>query len=475
MKRTISLVMVLGIAAIAACGDDRHNSSDAGAGIDAPTSSTSDAAIDAAIGTADATTVTDAAATPDAAAAGPVTVRVLSQQSGAPISGQLVAFLNADNSVVLETTTAVDGTATATMVAGGSVTVEVIPSNGAALKPVLSTLFDVSPGDELVVVGPQAAATSISVTVNVTPVDNATQYFLVSSCGNGKTSSATSSFNLQLFGSCATADLFFAAYDASNTLIDTMFAAAQPLADGATLDLTSNSFDAPIAATISVDNIPTAATSEAATVAVLDGAFLVQQDQLGANTLTLDGTSASGMWPIADDVTGDMLINATWQDSVSGEAQTLRTRVAQTAALSVDFGAVAIPVVATAGVFDLASSTVSWTESGAGSADASSVQLSVSQAAALFDIVPAPTTRLFTWRLVAPHTGTTMTLPVLPTSLASFNPTAAETVSVTIVAIANAPHGYDKVLASAFSAAIGAGPLTTIGDVAVTSQHRGAP
>jgi hypothetical protein len=147
MRREVVILFVL-----AACG---------GSGGSSPDAARADGLIDS---------------SPDATPTGLVSVTVL--EAGQPVAGAAVVFSDPDGHVVSTSTTGPDGKAAETLAAGSSVTCD--PTFGTGTTHALLTIFDVQPGDQLVMGDPvmpsPAASPEGTVQVGVSAVTNAVSY-----------------------------------------------------------------------------------------------------------------------------------------------------------------------------------------------------------------------------------------------------------------------------------------------------------
>ena len=444
--------LMLGVLAVTACGGGGSSSPDATATFDAPSQVDAAAHADAApqadaAPTADAGPQSDAAPTADAASQAdatvgnaPVTVTVF-DDNNSPAMGLPVAFLNADGTVVLETTTDITGTASATMASGGSVTV------GASQVGLLSdssqgivyTWLGVAAGDVLTANQPVIPEVGQQINVNVSsPADaNGADYQIFGFCPdgnnfNGETSDGSAT-SIMVPANCTPADFYVAVYDTNGDEIDDSYSASVALADGA--NVTLGALVAVATDSVSITTLPgTLASNVNMDFALTDGTNVLDDEEpsAGATNGTVTASIDFGAFANLD------LMSEYYGHSGDGQFFDSWTRgPSVNAAVNLDFTALMMASITATPTFDLPSNTLSWTEAATGTADAFSTQLDVESS--------DQTTRTYTWEIVAPHQGTSLVLPTLPTSLSDFNILNTDTVTVGNSVLAKGTVGYDVI------------------------------
>ena len=337
------------------------------AAIDAPADASVDAALDGS-SSADAS-LADAASPADGRAPGLVTVTVFNEDGSLAV-GQLVAFLNADNSVVLETSTDDNGAASATMAGGGSVTAALNDINEGSLS--VFSWLGVEPGDQLIVNAPQPSQSFISVEVDFPDLDAANSFTVLSSCATNALSGSSPAF-FSLDANCSTSSFYVEAFDDSNNLIATIFAADQPVSDGAVVDLTQAPYQSAETVTLSVTNSTFSVVGAA--LELIDGSFLMGTLGAGAKQIPLSGGSGSLNASLGQVPGADAFIFA--EGLSPGGIVVEMSRAALAASVSLDFSTTAIPLPGSLGTYDTDSSTLSWPQTGNGSADMSIHEIAV--------------------------------------------------------------------------------------------------
>ena len=225
--------------------------------------------------------VVDATPPADAAPVGPVQVTVYDPQTGAPVSGRAVAFLNTDDSVAMETVTDENGVATAAMASGGSVTVAAAAVFANDGPSTVVTWLGVNIGDELVD-GVAAVASSLAVTLQVPALGAGTTYDLTVYCPGdvifGSDTAAHHAFTLP--ANCTTADVYVEAYDVNSALLGGFVVSGQNFADGSTVQL-AGPFKGLTNVSASIQNLP-----QEVSAASLSLSFDVDDNAVGAASQT---------------------------------------------------------------------------------------------------------------------------------------------------------------------------------------------
>ena len=111
--------------------------------------------------------------------------------------------------------------------------------------------------------------------------------------------------------------------------------------------------------------------------------------------------------------------------------------------------------------FDATTSTLSWTEVDGG----------VATAEFIYSEVGNGTSRDFDRLVIAPHIGTSVHVPVLPTSLAQFNPLSTDTVAPFSSNLVFTSHGYDAIRATLIGGLNGNSLLPNLGDTWIVSTN----
>ena len=116
-----------------------------------------------------------------------------------------------------------------------------------------------------------------------------------------------------------------------------------------------------------------------------------------------------------------------------------------TTSYALDLAANQLPGFTGAPVYSSATHAISWTER-AGTVEATVVSARIR---AFRDDIPSG--RAWTWRIVAPRSGTTVLLPKLPNDGFDYNPSGSDTASVDELTTELVPGGYSAIRANAFA------------------------
>jgi hypothetical protein len=231
---------------------------------------------------------------------------------------------------------------------------------------------------------------------------------------------------------CALTGLSAEAFDAFGVSMGTFYKPTQVLTGA--IDLSAETYKPNKTLALTASNIPAVVTSISAELDLFAGAFDLFWV---SNPLTLGTGSATGSYAIADQP-GAMVSWVNVNRQIAGE--TIVRAEATPAAWSMDVGANLIPWLPSFAVIDTDTHSLAWTEVGAGTATAISANLYASGPSVSYD-----------WNIVAPYTARKLVLPVLPTSLASFNIQPTYYSYVNNVGIVQLPAGaWDVVRPVAF-------------------------
>ena len=379
----------------------------------------------------------DAMPTTGDAAPGAVAVAVTLR--GAPAPGIAVYFQNADSSLVLGATTDDHGTASAVLAAGGYVTV-IEPDDGSGSGMTrLATFAAIRPGDLLHVdvtpTGPTDAAT-FTATVPTTAV--ASSYQLYTSCGQlfaGPTGAVTGT----LVGCGGTADILVIALDGAAAILGSLYAPGVPVDHPATL---TGSYSALVATSFAYTGVP--ASSDAVrtdqTIATARG-HLFESSTSGS--VTSGRLTSSLTMPAAAGAVAITMGDVQPASTDLGE-QRVFDWGSPSATYALDFATAMLPPFAAAPTYDATGRIVSWVE-GTGGTAANVVRARVH---AFRDAIPEG--KSWTWAIVAPRAGASVTFPSFPPIGYDYTPQAGDTIEVDDLMIASVPLGYDGVRAHGF-------------------------
>jgi len=370
--------------------------------------------------------------------------RPVSIDDPAAVAGSRALFYAADGSLLADVDFA-SHHAESIVPAGGSV-VTFTPQ--AALSAAITTYLGVKPGDHLGDVAP-AMTTSQQVSFTIPSLSGATSYEISSPCG---TFTGVTFTNVQL--TCgATTDFHVRALLGTSTAGSFLVKNVQ-IASSIAL---TGSYVAPHSAMFTVANIPAAYTNVSISYQLMPRPLWGVRPDVESNAPPTAGTSTmTGVLP-------DININQSmlqWQlvDATLGQQQVSVGGVTTFSATG-DASAWLVPW-ASAPAFDAATGTVSWTPTGAGSANAISI--------ALFTRTTDGTGTYFqNRRLYAPYAGTSARFPRLPAAYDHYNPIASSpNLGLDVIAIrsfdpeATRAHPFDA-----------AHQLPTTGTIAYAVNH----
>ena len=418
MKLNIRFLLIAALALVG-CGDDAP----ALGTVDSnPVNNVDAASVDA------STHQPDAVTTADAALVTGVVQVVVYDSNGALAVGVPVAFLNADDSVVLETTTGDDGTASATMQSGG--TVVALNNTFVTLdgQPDVYTFLDVQAGDVLTAGTPAQATFGASLTLSFPPASAGHIYSVSSSCGQEANLEQTSLTYLFTSG-CTSADFYILAEDCSGAPIGVLYVPGQAISDGATVALTGD-FTAMTDFDFTIANLPSAVTSNASTGLIDNGVLIEGPDGF------VDTTNGNTTSYLVAQFAG---LDAVWDTSVaqvSGSILEVQGRQATADHVTVDYATDALPEIDA--LPEVTSNLISWTEASVGTAESSAVDLAATDAPYNFTI-----------HITGPHNDSTLRIPTFPASIGTFD--ANLTLTASNVTIFQTPGGWNDERQNVFS------------------------
>jgi hypothetical protein len=161
----------------------------------------------------------DGSVGPDANPRGTVTVTIYdNQNTGAPVAGIPVVFVDPDGKLVGRPTTDADGKASAEVLPGATVTS--ITPNGTNQYD-LKTVLGVKPGDNITLNTPAQGTTAGTFTVNLTARAGAVHYYVYGPCGAQTSADTSLTATLTISNDCKTdqMDLVAIAYDANYAVL----------------------------------------------------------------------------------------------------------------------------------------------------------------------------------------------------------------------------------------------------------------
>lgn len=376
------------------------------------------------------------ASPPDAVDPSAVTLTII--KDGSPAIGVTVYFLNADDSVVATAVTDVMGRALAVMAAGGSVTAvnpftTPPPPAAVAVPDELRTFVGVKPGDRLVL---SHDTNGVAFTLLASPVTNAQNYQVATTCGGGTISPGGGSGgsgspdpggSIMLPHCDSAADIAIVALDAQNTPLSGLYHPDAALTS--TVDLSADAYDTLTDIAFMYMNLPDTSVSAQLWLTVGRG-------NLGPFPVNLNTSTSSVPHAPAASATS-LIVETTLPPSGGGigEHDVLDWKPAETS-YTLDVMGQLLPDLTGPPSFDVATRKVTWTEASQGAApDLTTTAISVTR------------DRQWHWEIVAPYKQGELRFPHLPADVYDWNPAASDDVTAEQVMNAKLPGGYDAVRA----------------------------
>lgn len=357
-----------------------------------------------------------------------VTVQVL--DTGGPLAGVPVYFLDGLGAQVAMAPTDALGQAHAVMPTGGSVTA-VMADTGFGDR--LATALGVLPGDTIYVRA-RGGGTDMLIDLTV-PADGTNGHYRVdTTCGSADVLTevgTTATFQVQLFGCGATTDFKVSADNGDGGPVSTFIATNVAISDAAAVTLTGT-YARDVDVTQSYSNLP-------ASVSFLTGerALVAARGGMWTTSFGLDvvGGAASGTLAVpVVGATGPTLVAITRVNRNLGPSESLVLAHPADGDYTLDAAGALLPSFTANAQFDIASHTLAWTEDATGAtADLTFASLQVNRSLLK---------QSWTWDVVAPHAATSILLPVLPGAAADYNPIATDDVFVNDHLTAAVPGGY---------------------------------
>ncbi|MDX2093448.1 MAG: hypothetical protein SFX73_36730 [Kofleriaceae bacterium] len=367
----------------------------------------------------------------------PSQVRVAVNDANAPQAGVRVIFQNADDSVVLDTTTDAAGFATAEMQAGNVTVIRTypvvipVPPEGQRAPDVI-TYVGVKGGDllELGNAEPATPTTPSAIVVKV-PEGAAGTVTVKTPCGSG--AGEAPNIAITVSNCRAVMDLYVTDGDQSSFFVQKPYAG--------NIDVSDAVLKGRLGSQIAASNVPLESTVNV-DQRLVAGMFALYS----SGEKRVDQTPANVNLP---DVTGIDQLLVTRINTANKGTQMITERTPFVGStVNVDASANLIPYV---GQIDYKPTTVTWVEDTAGItgvADAVLLTYDVTRGAGMggTPALDAEYRRI----VLAPHTGLSLRLPVLPDAL--YNPSMADEIGGAF-GIVRATGGYDALRKRAFAAA----------------------
>jgi hypothetical protein len=357
-------------------------------------------------------------------------------EAGAPKAGVHVYFLGADSSVVATVDTGADGAASAVMAAGGSVTaLDAFPLGDPGAHG-LFTYLGVQPGDHLSLA--RSDRGSASFTLTAPSVASATNYDVFTTCGNDTIApdlagGPSASGVVELEGCHGGADIaILARHVDSGTQVSTplsgLFHAGAVLSGAAPVNLT-DAYVAPTDMHFTYMNVPTGAQLD------VQHAPLLAHGPLGPFEPTVQGGTGTLTEPTVPAASAAVLTSL---DDTLDTLEVLEWGPSS-ADYTLDLSGAPLPEILGRPAYDFATARVTWSEAAQGATpDATITVIEATRSAA---------SQEWAWFVVGPHTTGEITLPRLPTDVASWTPVAGDTAFIDHVSNVKLTGGYDALRA----------------------------
>jgi hypothetical protein len=365
---------------------------------------------------------------------------------GAPVANVAVYFQKGDSSVELATTTDERGVAWA--VASDGDFVSAIEPPG-ALAPRITTFTDVHAGDRLHVdLAPTLPVPTLTFTIKVPTAAAAGGYLVHQACTdspdqNGLGVGAMGVITVPNCGN-GTTDFVIEPLSANGDSLGTaLYTPNVAISDGALVDLSASTYASVVPTSFSYTSVPPSVK-----VVETYRAVVTPRGRLFDRTTTAlpsGGTASSGT--NEPNASGASALTVTTGFPIDGELgeQTVYELTSWSGAYSLDMGAERLPDYSSAGAFDTATETLSWTENSGGIApNFVRAQLTIYRAG-------IPDGRAWTWRIAqargpVPH----VVLPTLPSEGFDFNPQSGDTIGIGEITNAKLIGGYAGLRTFAF-------------------------
>ena len=349
-----------------------------------------------------------------------------------PVVGRAVAFLKSDDSVVAEVMTDSTGSASAPMPDGGSVTVA---AGGVLAGATVYTYLGLKNGDELTIGRSKPVASTpfkITVTVPANVEPTAHNFLFHSTCNiNAGNETDQRTVNMMVTGGCTVADFYVEAQDATYKALSATWRKAQPVSPGGNVDAGS-AFTPLTSSLLSIVNAPQFATITPALDLVVGSFYPVSSPFNTSITLT-NGAGTKKLMHAS--IPGASLETRVEVQHLGSQFWIKRT----TPGLwTLDFATANLPAISSGVAYSPTDSSVTWQESGHAT-DTAAADLAIKNG----------TARDYVWLIVGPHTGTSLHVPHLPSSLAPFNVASGDTTTAT-AAIGSFPGGYARIAPHVF-------------------------
>ncbi|MDX2093981.1 MAG: Ig-like domain-containing protein [Kofleriaceae bacterium] len=384
------------------------------------------------------------------------TVTVTIRDNGAAVEGVNVYFQNPDGSLAAKVATNASGVASATMMTGGWVTAvdaraPSLPSfGGRPIDHELKTWAGVEPGDQLLIEDGGGSVSSITATVTLPTNNNLSYAELHTTCGEDVVIPGQSD-SITLWDCNGAADIIVIGFDDESLPIGYFYKANVTVADAGTLDFAAETYAALPDATFSFSNFP----------AEFSGLELENQIvtphgniyEVGDSTALASG-AASVMVERPLPTPSKSILTSFLATGSSTHA--LFSWQATAATHAFDATGKILPSFSSTPTYDAATRRVSWESTG-----------TIMPDMAMYEMYVGRDGGGWTWEILAPYTGTSVTMPDLPTEIAEYLPLATDTVVTDELGAARLPGGYDAIRPIFYASSDGPPTSGSSGDISV--------
>ena len=360
----------------------------------------------------------------------PTTKVAVTVQDGATPQANIEVLFQAADGTVTTMTTDATGTAIADMPAGGNVTVirtyPVATPPATQMYPEVLTYVGVKPGDQLHL-GHPMDVTSNAAAINVkVPATAQGTVKVVTPCGSGQGTAPNIAISVT---GCPSQLALYVSDDGGSS-----FLAHVPYTNS--VDVSASSLVGSLATSLSATNITADVTSVTAEARRVDGAYTL----FSSGEKNIDGQPASVDMPNLQNA--EELLVATIASNAGGTQMVATRHPYAVTPTIVDASANLIASIDQQP--DVTPTSITWVEGGSGSADLVLATIDVTRGG-----TPLPSNAQYTRTIIAPHTGSSLAIPLVGD--AGWDPQTDDQLAVR-VGLVKATGGYDALRANALSA-----------------------
>lgn len=359
----------------------------------------------------------------------PTTKVAVTVRDGATPQANVQIIFQAPDGSVVTTTTDATGMASADLPSGGNVTV--IRTYPVAVPPAVQkypevlTYVGVKAGDQLRV-GHAVDDTSDASAINVkVPVTAQGTVKVVTPCGSGEGQAPNVAISVT---GCPSQLALYVSDGAQSSFM----AHAQY---GSSVDLSTSSLVGSLSTSLSATNVTPDVSSVEAEARLVDGSFTL----FSSGTKRVDAQPATVNMPNVQNA--EELVVATISSSAGGTQMVASRRPYAVSPTVVDASANLIASIDKQP--DITPTSISWVEAGSGGADFVLATIDVTRGG-----TPLPSDAQYTRTILAPHSGTSLAIPLLGD--ATWDPTTDDQLAVR-VGLVKATGGYDALRAGALA------------------------